>query len=65
MFENRTLELVGSSLPNENNAAGFLGAIGIRENSQSSRFCIYSGEASIFRSYPSSRSESAVLSAES
>ena len=44
-----------------NNAAGFPVAVGIREDSQSSRFCKYSGEAIIFRS----GSESAVLSAES
>ena len=37
----------------------------IQDDSQSSRLCIYSGEASIFRSSPSSRSESAMLSAES
>ena len=48
-----------------NSAASFPGAIGIREDSQSSRFCKYSGEANIFRSSPSSRSESAMLSAES
>ena len=48
-----------------NNAAGFSGAIGIREDSQSSRLCIFRCEASIFRSSPSSRSESAMLSAES
>ena len=55
----------GSSLLNENIAARFTCAIGIRDDSQSSRLCIYSGEASIFRSSPSSRSESAMLSAES
>ena len=55
----------GSSLPNENIAASFPGAVDIREDSQSSRLCIHNGEASFFRSSLSSRSESAMLSAES
>ena len=54
-----------SSLTHENIAASFNGAIGLRKDSQSSRLCIYSGEASIFCSSPSSRSESAMLSADS
>ena len=55
----------GSALPDENIAASFPGAVGIRDDLQSSRLCTYSGEASILRNSPSSRSESAMLSAES
>ena len=45
---------------------GFPEAVGLREESEfSSRPCSYSGEASIFRFSPSSRSESAMLSADS
>ena len=40
-------------------------AVGFRYDLQSSRPFIYSCEASIFRSSPSSRSESAMISAES
>ena len=44
-----------------NIAAGFPEAIGIRDDLQSFRLCIYSGEASIFCSSPSSRSESQIF----
>ena len=70
-----------SSLPDENIAARFPDSLGswdeldiklslrsawVRlDDLQSSRPCTYSGEASIFRCSPSSRSESAMLSAES
>ena len=46
-------------------AAGLTGPVGIRDDLQSSRPCTYSGEANIFHNSPSSRSESAILSAES
>ena len=46
-------------------AACFSGAVDTRDVLQSSRFCLFSGDASIFRNSPSSTSESAMLSAES
>ena len=41
------------------------GAVDIQDDIQSSRSCTYSGEVTIYRNSPSSRSESAMLSAES
>ena len=46
-------------------ASGFPEAVGLLDDLQLPRPCKYSGEASIFRSSPSPKSKSAILSAES